>query len=424
MKKVIALALAIIMMLSLCACDSNGKEYKEALEALQNGDYEKASELFGKLGEYQDSAQMALESMYQRAVELAEGGAYEEAKEVFESLGDYKDSAQQALENIYQRAIELAEGGAYREAMEALESLDGYKDSAEKIESYREAFRDRQYEDALELIKEGKYKEALESFKELGDYKDSAAKIEECEAAVAEDRYQEALGLMEAGKYTDAAELLKDFDYKDSAEKYEECMSKVRYELTNIGDIITFGKYEQDRNKENGPDPIEWRVLDKQDGKLLIITEKLIDELPYHAIYWKHSPIRGFLNGSFLNDFTPEEKEMIVKTRVEPHKHPEAPDIDQGSAVEEKVFLLSVDEAEKYFAKNEDRVSTLTAYTIWFGDFDQQPGDAYPWWLRTAYWNGSVGAVIAAVNADGIITVYPHSWNCALRPACWIQLES
>ena len=280
------------------------------------------------------------------------------------------------------------------------------------------------YSAALALMEEGKYEEAIAAFTELNAYEDSQTKLEECRAKLAEAKYDEASALMAEEKYAEAGAIFKELDYEDSGEKLEECRQKAFYELTDVGDVITFGKYEQDQVKENGADPLTWRVLDKQDGKLLIITEKLIDELPYHAIYWKHSPINGFLNGSFLNDFTPEEKAMIVKTRVEPDPHPDAPDTDQGSSFEEKVFLLSVDEAKKYFADDADRVSTLTAYTIWFGDFDNEPGDAYPWWLRTAYWNGPVGATIAAVDANGMITVYPHHWNCALRPACWIQAEA
>ena len=279
------------------------------------------------------------------------------------------------------------------------------------------------YDAALALMEAGKYEEAVDAFAALGAYEDSEARLAECRDKLTEAQYNEASELMAAERYVDAGAIFEALgDYLDSAEKYEECRAMAPYELTNVGDTIIFGKYEQDRNKENGPDPLAWRVLDKEDGKLLIITELLIDELPYHAVYWKHSPINGFLNGSFLNDFTAEEKEMLVKIRVQPDPHPDAPDVDQGSSFEEKVFLLSVDEAEKYFADDADRVSTLTAYTIWFGDFDQEPGDAYSWWLRTAYWNGSQSAVIAAVDANGRIIVYPHWFNCALRPACWIQV--
>ena len=34
-----------------------------------------------------------------------------------------------------------------------------------------------------------------------------------------------------------------------------------------IGSIVTLGRYEQDGDKENGPEEIEWIVLDAKDGR-------------------------------------------------------------------------------------------------------------------------------------------------------------
>ena len=358
---------------------------------------------------------------YNAARALMDAGRYEEAIEVFEGLDGYKDSEEmirQSREGIlqqkYDAAMALMEAGKYEEAIAAFTALD-YGDSAEMVLRCK-------YEIALALMEDGRYEEAIAAFSAL-DYGDSQDKIAECETAITDRTYNEALALMAEGKYVDAAAILKDLGYKDSAEKYEECKAAAPYDFINIGDIITFGKYEQDADKSNGPEPLTWRVLDKQDGKVLIITEHLIDELPYWGIYYKHSHIRGFLTGSFLNDFTPEEKAMIVETVVEPDPHPKAPNTDQGSALNQTVFLLSVTEAEKYFADDADRVCGITAYTNWFGAFGLDEGTAYPWWLRTAYWAGPSSAIIAAVDANGQITTYRHNRNCAIRPACWIQLE-
>ena len=41
----------------------------------------------------------------------------------------------------------------------------------------------------------------------------------------------------------------------------------------SVGDIITFGHYEQDNNLDNGAEPIEWIVLDVQDGKALLLSK-------------------------------------------------------------------------------------------------------------------------------------------------------
>ena len=38
-------------------------------------------------------------------------------------------------------------------------------------------------------------------------------------------------------------------------------------------ETIFFGKYEQDNNLENGKEPIEWIILETQDGKSLLISK-------------------------------------------------------------------------------------------------------------------------------------------------------
>lgn len=42
------------------------------------------------------------------------------------------------------------------------------------------------------------------------------------------------------------------------------------------GSIITFGRYEQDNNAENGPEPIEWTVYEISDGKATLIPVKCL----------------------------------------------------------------------------------------------------------------------------------------------------
>ncbi len=193
------------------------------------------------------------------------------------------------------------------------------------------------------------------------------------------------------------------------------------YDEVLVGDIITFGKFEQDNNTDNGPEPVRWRVLDKQDGKLLIITEKALEKMPFFAIYWKHSSIGGYLNSSFLYDFTAEEKNMLVKTLITSDRHPDKPDTDQGSETENKLFLLSVDEAKKYFGSDEDRVCYASAFLQ--GILETQTDGRCDWWLRTAYDNWANGAIIANVDPKGMINMSTHNCRLGLRPACWIRLE-
>ncbi len=47
-------------------------------------------------------------------------------------------------------------------------------------------------------------------------------------------------------------------------------------------EYVVFGHYEQDVHDENGPEPIEWFILDEQDGKLLLVSRYILDGKKYN----------------------------------------------------------------------------------------------------------------------------------------------
>ena len=49
-----------------------------------------------------------------------------------------------------------------------------------------------------------------------------------------------------------------------------------------VGDIVQFGRYEQDNDLENGPEPIEWRVLEIKDQAALLLSRSILDLKSYH----------------------------------------------------------------------------------------------------------------------------------------------
>ena len=327
----------------------------------------------------------------------------------------------------YKQAVSLLDAGSFEEALAAFELIKDYEDSADMIERCKTGILDNEYNAALALMNEGRYEEAITAFTAL-DYKDSAEKAEACRSAVAELEYNKAIAMMDAGNYVDAAAILKSLNYEDSAEKYEECRATAPYDFTQIGDIITFGCYEQDNVRDDNLEPLKWRVLDKQDGKLFIITEQAVEMLPYFGIYWKHSHIGGWLNYSFIMDFTAEEKAMIVKSSVSADAHPDRPETDQGSATKHGVYLLSVDEVLKYFPEPEDRVCYATEYLQYESENTShltglESDGRCAWWLRTALDNFSSGALIADIDGNGGVGWATHNCRLALRPVCWIQLE-
>lgn len=53
-----------------------------------------------------------------------------------------------------------------------------------------------------------------------------------------------------------------------------------------LGSIVTFGQYEQDNDPENGPEPIEWFVvnLDKGNHRVLLLSRYVLDAYPYNLV--------------------------------------------------------------------------------------------------------------------------------------------
>ncbi|MCL2693702.1 MAG: DUF6273 domain-containing protein [Oscillospiraceae bacterium] len=167
----------------------------------------------------------------------------------------------------------------------------------------------------------------------------------------------------------------------------------------NVGNIIKFGSY-------------DWRVLDVQDDKALIISEDIIELKSYHAdggeITWEHSSIRQYLNGEFYNSFPPAEQGRIVETII----------INCGNSIygaaggndtTDNIFLLDFEEAQIYFTDDASRIAV---------DAD---GEGGWWWLRSPGYD-SIDAACVYYNG-GIGTSGYVGFIGGVRPAMWISLE-
>jgi len=131
-----------------------------------------------------------------------------------------------------------------------------------------------------------------------------------------------------------------------------------------VGDIITFGHYEQDNNISNGKEAIEWRVLDIKGDKLLVISSYVLENKPFHStldrdVTWDRCSLREWLNGIFYNEaFSANEKSKILTTNVKAESSINELSLANGrsgtgspvgSDTKDKIFLLSIKEARKYF---------------------------------------------------------------------------
>lgn len=191
-----------------------------------------------------------------------------------------------------------------------------------------------------------------------------------------------------------------------------------------VGDIIKFGRYEQDNDLSNGAEEIAWRVLAQVGARSLVISVMGLDEKPYHAekedVTWEGCTLREWLNNDFYTAaFNERERERIELTNVVNEDNPNY-STDGGDDTEESIFLLSIAEAERYFDSDEDRIIKPTAYAIAHGAWRSSGW----WWLRSP---GGTQAVAAGVFTDGRISYAGSLVNHEVRlvrPAMWINIDN
>ena len=51
----------------------------------------------------------------------------------------------------------------------------------------------------------------------------------------------------------------------------------------NIGDYVTYGKYEQDNDLSNGPEPIKWQVMDIDGENAFLVSRYILDKMEYNG---------------------------------------------------------------------------------------------------------------------------------------------
>lgn len=195
------------------------------------------------------------------------------------------------------------------------------------------------------------------------------------------------------------------------------------------GDYISFGCYDQDYDTENGKEAIEWLVLDVQDGKALIISKYGLDCQEYNHKYkdttWEDCSLRYWLNNNFLNAaFTESEKMQICTTNIFSEKNP-IYGTSSGNETQDKIFLLSINEVNRYFSSDEDRKCLPTPYALEQGVFATIEDDNFgycEWWLRSL---GGHSPYAAYVGCGGDVDIFGKNANyySAVRPALWIKLN-
>lgn len=285
---------------------------------MTSGDYDGATKVFASISGYNDAAIWAQESQYQKGSLLLEDGNYDDAKQIFDLISGYNNASTLANECIYRK---------------------GQK-----------------------LLTEGKFDEAISSFSLVVDYSDAETQIKECQ-------YQKANTLSTAGDYDTAYKIYtllagyKDVD--NIIQTNENIVAAAWRTQFTLGNIVTYGSFEQDNDISNGAEAIEWIVL-KNDGKSCILISKYALECRSFnesrtSVSWEDCTLHMWLNKDFVNAaFSAEEKNKLNK----------------------EVYLLSISEADALFDGDKARQCQATDYAKAHGAYVANNGSSM-WWLRS-----------------------------------------
>ena len=167
----------------------------------------------------------------------------------------------------------------------------------------------------------------------------------------------------------------------------------------------------------------KWLLLKKDEGRVLLITTDFVSirslsELNSGGrIKWDSAALRQWLNKDFLEEFSNEEIERIVETKVVTPKN-ELLKAYGGEPVNDKIFLLSIQEAELLFPSDESRRKGMDKSSV-------------RWWLRSSSSDELSESTLqngwfAYVNSDGEVSSNGRAAfeELGVRPALWVAIEN
>lgn len=219
-------------------------------------------------------------------------------------------------------------------------------------------------------------------------------------------KYNKAIALLDSGDIVKAYEALIALNgYKDCDSIAYSIQNEYKIKTAEVGDRFVFGQYEQNNSKYS-KENITWRVLevDHNTNTALIISEYALDEQNFHTnqytdtITWENCTLRRWLNSTFSSSaFSASEWERVQTTVIT--------DDVSGNQTQDKIFLLSDNEAEKYFSSDYSRECSHSYKSI-----------TCSWYLRTP---GRFVSVSGKISGE-IEILFNKRY---IRPAMWISLD-
>ena len=163
---------------------------------------------------------------------------------------------------------------------------------------------------------------------------------------------------------------------------------------SEVGDEVKFGSYEQG----NGIEEIDWYVLAKENGNVLLISKYMLDAQPFNTVNTKDCTLDDWLKSDFYNNAFGDIDEKIID-----------------------VTLLDQDDATQYMT-SEQKKCDPTSYAKSKDGFRKGYQGNYYYWLSGHVYssNGTAGASVARdsgrISDDGSDVTDING----VRPAVWI----
>lgn len=202
-----------------------------------------------------------------------------------------------------------------------------------------------------------------------------------------------------------------------------------------IGNSVVFGSFEQDNNFDNGPEAIEWMVLDVKEGQALLLSKYCLDSRSYGVegtnCSYSASGLRKWLNGDFYESaFTEQEKKYLINQDIgasipssDGFGYEQVLDKVSLLSQEQAAYLLVDDSGAYDWYISSARAAKATPYAKAkqineLMDYDDAAGEYRPfigcsdWYLRMEVYDGSsFGGALGTVRYVNYAGIIVEEWD-------------
>ena len=136
-----------------------------------------------------------------------------------------------------------------------------------------------------------------------------------------------------------------------------------------------------------------------------MVSKYAIDAQPFsdENTLWSKSELREWLNDSFINKSFSSRAQARILSQTTITTYKDAQGVEQMDVSEDKAFILSKAEAEKYFPTDDEKLAPATKYLpLTEAHINEGNGCAH-YWLRTPSQSGDTMYINGSgtINEDG-----------------------